>query len=124
VASGPQGPNSVHPGNPRTPRHTTHHKDLLEHVTITRPHHPFEGKTLAVFGRRHHQSKPHLILILPDGSRSLIPTDWTDLDSSTPDVPAVPKQNTNLGFVADLLHTRAVVDALLNRLATSDGNGE
>jgi hypothetical protein len=84
-------------------------------VRITRPRHPFEGKALAVFGRRHHQSKPHLILILPDGSRSLIPTEWTDLDSSTPGVAAVPKQNPHLGFVADLLHTRAVVDALLHR---------
>jgi hypothetical protein len=35
-----------------------------------------------------------------------------------------PKQNTHLGFVTELLHTRAVVDALLNRRATSDGNGE
>ncbi len=110
--------------NPRTPRHTTHLKDLPEQVRITRPQHPFEGKALAVFGRRRHQSKPHLILILPDGSRSLIPTEWTDLDSSTPGSAAVPKQNAHLGFVADLLHTRAVVDALLHRRATSDGNDE
>ena len=91
-------------------------------MRITRPRHPFEGKALAVFGRRHHQSKPHLILILPDGSRSLIPTEWTDLDSSTPGSPAV--QNPHLGFVTDLLHSRAVVDALLHRRATSDGHDE
>src|ERR1700730_7646335 len=71
----------------RTPRHTPHLKDLPEQVRITRPQHPFEGKALAVFGRRRYQSKPHLILILPDGSRALIPTEWTDLDSSTPGSP-------------------------------------
>src|SRR3984893_2915981 len=46
----------------RTPRHTTHHKDLPEHVTITRPHHPFVGRSLAIFGRRRYQGKLHLIL--------------------------------------------------------------
>ena len=93
-------------------------------MRITRPQHPFEGKALAVFGRRRHQSKAHLILILPDGSRSLIPTEWTDLDSSTPRSLTVPEQSTHLGFVTELLHARAVVDALLNRRATADDNGE
>src|ERR1035438_9475534 len=97
----------------RTPRHTTHLKDLPEQVRITRPQHPFEGKALPVFGRRRYQGKPHLILILPDGSRSLMPNECSDLDSSTPGSPAV--QNPHLGFVTDLLHARAVVDALLHR---------
>jgi len=108
----------------RTPRHTTHLKDLPEHVRITRRQHPFDGKELVVFGRRRYQGKPHLVLILPDGSRSLIPTEWTDLDSSTPGSLALPKQNNPLGFVKDLLHARAVVDALLHRRGTSDGKGE
>jgi hypothetical protein len=111
-------------GYQRTPRHTTHLKDLPERVRITRPQHPFDGKALAVFGRRRYQGKPHLILILPDGSRSLIPTEWTDFDSSTPDSLALPKQNTHLGFVTDLLHTRSVVDALLHRCATPVNNSE
>jgi hypothetical protein len=108
----------------RTPQHTTHLKDLPERVRIIRPQHPFDGKALAVFGRRRYQGKPHLILILPDGSRSLIPTEWTDLDSSMPGSLVLPKQNTPLGFVKDLLHTRAVVDALLHRRASSVNNGE
>ena len=111
-------------GYRRTPRHTTHLKDLPAQVRITRPQHPFDGKTLAVFGRRRYQGKPHLVLILPDGSRSLIPTEWTDLDSFPPGSLAGPKLNTPLGCVTDLLHARAVVDALLNRHAPSDGNGE
>ena len=63
----------------RTPRHTTHHKHLPEYVTITRPHHPLEGKKLAVFGQRRYQDKLHLILISPKGGRFLIPREWTDL---------------------------------------------
>ena len=60
----------------------------------------------------------HLVLILPDGSKSLIPVDWTDLAS-----PAQPQQvrsaqtAATLGSLEDLLHARAVVDALLSRLA-------
>src|SRR6516164_11286468 len=69
----------------RTPRHTTHHKDLPEHVTITRPQHPLEGKTLAVFGQRRYTDKLHLILILPKGGRALIPKEWTDIETLSQD---------------------------------------
>ena len=105
----------------RTPRHTTHHKDLPEHVTITRLHHPFEGKTLPVFGLRRHQGKLHLILILPNGSRSLIPAEWTNLDAFPQSPPAKPKP-THLGSVRDLLQALAVVDALLRRRLPSHGS--
>ena len=63
----------------------------------------------------HRKGRLHLVLILPDGSKSLIPADWTDL--------ALPAQlsskptTTTLGSLQDLLHARAVVDALLGRLA-------
>jgi len=66
----------------------------------------------------HRQGRLHLVLILPDGSKSLIPVDWTDLAS-----PAQPQQvrsaqtAATLGSLEDLLHARAVVDALLSRLA-------
>jgi len=66
----------------------------------------------------HRRGRLHLVLILPDGSKSLIPVDWTDLAS-----PAQPQQvrsaqtAATLGSLEDLLHARAVVDALLSRLA-------
>ena len=66
----------------------------------------------------HRQGRLHLVLILPDGSKSLIPVDWTDLAA-----PAQPQQvrsaptAATLGSLEDLLHARAVVDALLSRLA-------
>ena len=106
----------------RTLRHTTHLKDLPKHVTITRPHHPFEGKTLPIFGVRRFQGKLHLMLILPNGSRSLIPTEWTDLGASQQTAPASTNLNLHLGTVRDLLHARAVVDALLHRGTSSHGS--
>src|SRR5207245_4621336 len=68
--------------NRRKQPHTTHHQDLPASVTITRSHHAFEGQSLVVDGRVHRQGRAHLLLVLPDGSRSLIPAEWTDLRSS------------------------------------------
>jgi len=59
----------------------------------------------------------YLVLILPDGSKSMIPVEWTDFA-----IPAQPKQapsahtTPTLGSLEDLLHARAIVDALLSRL--------
>jgi hypothetical protein len=80
----------------KDPRHTTHHKDLPEHVTITRPQHPLEGQKLAVFGQRRHQDKLHLILTLPKGGRALIPKEWTDIETLSQDPPT---QNSTLILV-------------------------
>jgi hypothetical protein len=71
----------------------------------------------------HRKGQLLLVLILPDGSKSLIPADWTDLDSPTQSFCA-PAAAT-LGSLENLLHARAVVDALLARLAKvmgEDGN--
>ena len=71
----------------------------------------------------HRKGQLLLVLILPDGSKSLIPADWTDLASPTPSIgtPAA----TILGSLEHLLHARAIVDALFGRLApvtSEDGN--
>ena len=63
----------------------------------------------------HRKGRLLLFLILPDGSKSLIPADWTDLASPTP--PIGTSAATTLGSLEHLLHTRALVDALLARLA-------
>jgi hypothetical protein len=52
-------------------------------VTIVRVHHAFEGRSLKVFGAMHRKGRLLLVLILRDGSKSMIPADWTDLASST-----------------------------------------
>ena len=108
----------------RTPRHTTHHQDLPEHVTITRPQHPLEGKKLAVFGQRRYQDKLHLILSLPKGGRALIPKEWTDIEALSQDPPTQDKLHTHLGSIRDLLHARAVVDALLSRRSSENGSDD
>lgn len=65
----------------------------------------------------HRHERLLLVLILPDGSKSLIPADWTDLAPIARPHRAVSVQTVTLGSLEDLLHARAVVDALLNRLA-------
>jgi len=60
--------------------------------------------------RRH--GKLDLLLVLPDGSKSLIPAAWTDLQPRD----EKSEQPEALGSVRDLLHAQTIVDALLHRL--------
>ena len=67
----------------RTPPHTTHHQDFPERVTITRPHHPFERLSLEVLRQVRMPAGSQFVLILPNGSKSLIPVEWTDFNAVT-----------------------------------------
>src|SRR3989442_9965227 len=60
---------------PRTTRHTTHHHldGYPDRVTVVRDRHPFEGQTLELLGWSHRHGSLYLLLVLPDGTRSLIP---------------------------------------------------
>jgi hypothetical protein len=54
------------------------------------------------------------VLILPDGSKSLIRADWTDFKN-----PSGPPQNPQLlGSLDDLLRLRCLADTLLRRAAS------
>jgi hypothetical protein len=53
-----------------------------------------------------------LLLVLPDGSKSLIPAAWTDLEPRDEEG----ERLETLGSLRDLLHARTIVDALLGRL--------
>jgi len=101
----------------RNPRHTTRHQHFPEKVIIVRARHPFEGQSLNVFGALNRKGRLLLVLILPDGSKSLVPADWTDLVSPAPTLAA--SSATTLGSLENLLHARAVVDALLDRIASA-----
>ncbi len=102
----------------RNVRHTTHHQDLPERVTIVRARHPFEGKSLAVLRAIHRHGRLYLLLILPDGSKSLIPADWTDIAPTVQPLGAIAaKQTATFDSLEALLHASSVVDALLGRLA-------
>jgi len=61
-----------------------------------------------------------LLVVLPDGSRSLIPASWTDWKATeVADQPSatMPQQRREpcLAPLTDLLHLRVIVDALLGR---------
>jgi hypothetical protein len=60
--------------------------------------------------RRH--GRLDLLLVLPDGSKSLIPAAWTDLEPRNEES----ERPETIGSVRDLLHVRTVVDALLRQL--------
>ena len=88
-------------------------------MTIVRRCHPFEGQALEILGRTHRRGNLHLVLVLPDGTRSLVPAAWTDLHG-TPEAQAADPQTATLASIEQLLHTRALVDALQRRFEASD----
>jgi hypothetical protein len=90
-----------------------------EQVTIVRAAHPFEGKSLTLLGHTHRKNRLHLLLILPDGSKSLVPAEWTNLNS-TPER-TVDQPTATLASFNELLRMRTVVDALQRRLASVTG---
>jgi len=92
-------------------------------VCVRRRHHPLFGKSLAVYGWMRRHGRLDLILVLPDGSKSLIPAGWTDLD---PEIAGAPEAEPSgsVASVRELLHARAVVDALLARQVLSTASRE
>ncbi|MET4323766.1 hypothetical protein ABIC02_007557 [Bradyrhizobium sp. RT5a] len=107
----------------KTTRKTTHHHahhldDYPDQVTIVRSRHPFEGSALNVLGWCHRRGELHLTLVLPDGTRALVPAAWTDLPIAQ-HFPRASPQCTRAAFLAshaELLHARTIVDALLRQL--------
>ena len=95
----------------RNPSHTTHLQRFPERVKITRPHHPFEGQSLEVLRQARMPDGLQFVLILPDGSKSLVPADWTDF-KTTSNMMHTPQL---IGSPDDLMRLRGIVDALLRR---------
>ena len=112
----------IGPWHRKTTRQTTHHRGhhldgYPDQVTIVRSHHPFEGSALAVLGWCHRRGELHLTLVLPDGTRALIPATWTDLPIAQ-HLPRANPQRARAAFLAshaELLHARTIVDALLRQ---------
>ena len=46
-------------------------------AVITRPRHPLHGLELRVLGGMRLHGRLELLLVLPDGSKRLIPAEWT-----------------------------------------------
>ena len=88
-------------------------------VRVTRRRHPLEGQPLPVLGSLRRHGGVELLVVLPDGSKRLIPAAWTD-----PEPPAGRDSGDGpgtLGAVADLLGLSVLVSALSARSA---GSGE
>jgi hypothetical protein len=83
-------------------------------VTLTRRRHPFEGRSLRVLGSMRRHGAAELLVVLPDGSKRLIPAAWTDLEQ-----PAGGRDDAaaTLGSVSDLLHASVLVSGLSARAA-------
>ena len=67
--------------------------------------------------------RPHLILVLPDGSRSLIPAAWTDLDMNNFHRSCSHERrpaSATLGSLFHLLRACKVVDSLLRKIDASE----
>jgi hypothetical protein len=80
-------------------------------VTITRPRHPLEGKSLRMLGSLHRHGRLELLLVLPDGSKSLVPAAWTGVGEGEAAGDAAAATAT-LGRLEDLLAACVLVSAL------------
>jgi len=49
-------------------------------VVIARPRHPLAGQELRVLGRIRRHGRLECLVVLPDGSKRLIPQIWTDAE--------------------------------------------
>jgi len=88
-------------------------------VRLTRSRHPFDGCMLPVLGSMRRHGAMELLVVLPDGSKRLVPASWTDLE------PSVGGDGNGglaaLGAAADLLGLSVLVSGLSARGA---GSGE
>jgi len=83
---------------------------------LIRRRHPFEGRSLQVLGSMRRHGVAELLVVLPDGSKRLIPAAWTDLEQ-----PAGGGDDAaaTLGLVGDLLRLSVLVSGLSARPADS-----
>jgi len=84
-------------------------------VTVIRRRHAFEGQTLSVIHAIKRRGVLLVLVVLPNGSRSLIPAAWTDWQAA--DVIAAALHNdgdgaSTLGKLGDLLQLGKLIDAL------------
>src|SRR5215831_17321864 len=92
--------------------HTTHLRDISKSATIVRERHPFEGRSLPIMGTIKRRGTLLLLVVLPDGSRSLIPARWTDWDTGAAGArESAAQRELCLAPLADLLRARLLVDA-------------
>jgi hypothetical protein len=120
----PPWPTTDHAGHcQRKIRQTTHLRDVPDQVTVIRKRHAFEGQKLAVISSIKRRGVLVVLVVLPNGSRSLIPaawTDWRDADANASVCDDDDVDDTSsLGKLDNLLQLGKVIDALLGRYVES-----
>ena len=76
-------------------------------VTVTRSKHPLEGRTFRLLGRMRRHGHVELLVVLDDGTKSLLDASWTDYASAE----AGPASTSTLGTLGDLLAASALARA-------------
>lgn len=76
-------------------------------VTISRRKDPLDGQRVQVLGRLRRHGQAELLVVLPDGSKRMIPQTWTDAEPIREGDAAA-----TLGALGDLLAACALVSAL------------
>src|SRR6266511_2046010 len=76
-------------------------------VTITRCKDPLDGQQVRVLGRLRRHGEAELLVVLPDGSKRMIPLSWTDAQPAGECDGAA-----TLGGLGDLLAACVLVAAL------------
>jgi Family of unknown function (DUF5372) len=77
-------------------------------VTVTRHRDPMQGLRLPVLARSRRRGRAELLVVLPDGSKRVIPAAWTDQAADDGGAAA-------LACIGDLLALCALVSALSAR---------
>jgi hypothetical protein len=95
---------------------------VVNEVTVTRARHPLAGQRLQVIGAMRKLGRDELLVVLSDGSKTLMPAAWTDRDIATADQGQALGQATPvLAAPADLLHACELVSSLRVRTDASLG---
>ena len=77
-------------------------------MTVVRDRHPFQNRVLRVLGRMLRHGSVEFLVVLPDGSKTLIPAVFTDAVAAPTSRAAV-----TVGAVEDLVQLALVVESLL-----------
>lgn len=94
----------------------------MNEVTVTRPRHPLAGRRLQVIGAMRRSGRDELLVVLPDGSKTLIPAVWTDRDTTTTNEDsALGRETAVLAAPAELLGARELVVSLCARADSGGG---
>jgi hypothetical protein len=95
---------------------------VVRSVIVTRHRHPFEGHSLVVLGQMKRHAAVELLVVLPDGSKTLMPGLWTDqMDAVATEGAGRPgiSGTATLGSIGDLLAASALVSDLQIRAGES-----